>query len=752
MITESNYYELFIESVYQLAETIVIKSDQTASAINLDVRRRGFSVNEFNKRTWKYYLNLSGEYHISDTPMYVKSLDNLDEILFNKANLEIHRATYRGYAYGSRHYKELVSNYPDQEMLILGILYPVDIDKAIEAKDVSILGYPEHLVEFNEESLIPNMQYWLDSFNRRWYNPQYVHDDLYDISHLAKMYQLLVPLIISLRLQACKTREAHSYHVKQYLASHGGLDKYIDQMTTKQALWVYRNILYIEHNSGQQDTFGWLIEHLLTERSIPIAEFTMRHDIENINKEDPEKGITQLYPEPKFRRLGINPISTGDQTDRISLDTLLAKEDKLVREQPGNPEYNEEYHPDIRWDFENSKSNVVLTKALESEMYDYSDSSPYSLEEVLVNHWFWLASNGLYTAYVGVDNPKTGERIVLRADEAAVFAFYALWKSTKQLSYKCVPPLIATRVQRIPTPSATEIRKVADYKYVSLDDAKFVLSKQPFIDPLISTEAFYNKCVEIFASMDLQRRFVAFQENHTKRGMMKGVVNQIYSDNVCYVAEEGITYDEWFAQRNIKIDDFSDDELGLIYWKILREATGLNLTNTKSIRNLQEAMIKMLRQLSSYSIQVLKEINATSILMADWPVIRVGDTLASMEGEIPGAVIVNAGVQDFLAKPKMEIDFDVNAKPQKNLLFKPKSHLELEITVQAKMDENHGFTYREWLNVAAVTVRYDTTPFENDQNIVPVPGVDLFLSLTEDQKNSLTDFTGNNCFYPRKEF
>lgn len=741
MINESNYYELFIQSTYDLAETIVIKSEQTASAINLEVSiRNPGRVDEFNKRTWKYYLNLSGEYHFTNQPMYVKSLDNLEEILFNKENLEIHRATKRGYEYGSRYYKELVSNYPDQEMLILGILYPIDIDKAIEAEDFKILGYPDHLVEFNEESLIPNIQYWIDSFNHRWYNPQYTCDDLYDLSHLAKMYLMLPPLIITLRLQACKTREAHSYHVKQYLASHGGLDRYIDQMTTKQALWVYRNILYIEHNSGKQDNFFWLIEHLLTERSIPIAEFTMRHDIEN----QPD----ELYATPKFRRLGINPIASGDQTDRISLETILRKEDKLARD---NYEYREENYNQINRDFENSKSNVVMTKALESEMYDYSDSSPYSLAEILINHWYWLASNGLYTAVVGVDNPKTGERIVLTAKEAAVFSFYCVIK-TSGLEYTCIPPMVANRVQRIPTPTASEIRKVADYNYVSLDDAKLMLSRQPIIEPLISTEAFYNKCVEIFEAMDFQRRFVAYQENQAKRGYMKGMADQIYSDNICYMTDPNETYDQWFADRNIKIEDFSIDELGQINMSIIRQVTGLNLTNTKSVRNLQAAMIAMMKQLSSYSIQYLKEINGTAITMLDWPMIRLGDMDSTLKSSIKVPAI-NVGAQNLTNKVKQIVEYDASLAAAPDFKSKFMNEIELDLPPIIHLDRDAGFRSTFFIDlVKMANVNIDMTPYQNDEGIFPVPGIDIFLKMTPEERNTLTDFTGRNCFYPRPTF
>ena len=128
----TNYYQLYIDSVFALAETVVIKSSYSAESINkfIAIKHGRETVSEY-PHTWKYYLNISGNYHFSDEKMYITSLDTLEQIEFTKENLDLHRATYRGYLYGTRLYTELVTQYPLQESLILGILYPADIDKAI---------------------------------------------------------------------------------------------------------------------------------------------------------------------------------------------------------------------------------------------------------------------------------------------------------------------------------------------------------------------------------------------------------------------------------------------------------------------------------------------------------------------------------------------------------------------------------------------------------------------------------------------
>ena len=211
MITNDNLYDIYVEKVKQLAATIVVKSVDTALANNNYIKAfyGASSVDDEDPTTWKYYMNLAGQYHFTDTPMRIVSMDTLETIDFTVANLQIHRATARAYQYGTRQYQELLTQYPRQEALIRGILYPIDIATAVSAPDGKILGgYPAGLVEVNEYSLIQKLQKWIDDYRMRWYNRAYtVTDNLYLVSNLMMMYMYMVPAIMTFRLEACKTSD-----------------------------------------------------------------------------------------------------------------------------------------------------------------------------------------------------------------------------------------------------------------------------------------------------------------------------------------------------------------------------------------------------------------------------------------------------------------------------------------------------------------------------------------------------------------
>ena len=82
----AKHHRLYLDSTIALARTLVVKSEYSAEQINNQVALRfgTNTVNPLNKSTWKYYLNVSGEYHPTDTVIKVKSLDTMQEIDFTK--------------------------------------------------------------------------------------------------------------------------------------------------------------------------------------------------------------------------------------------------------------------------------------------------------------------------------------------------------------------------------------------------------------------------------------------------------------------------------------------------------------------------------------------------------------------------------------------------------------------------------------------------------------------------------------------
>lgn len=613
-----NHYKLYLEQVFQLAETLVIKSEDSARVINDRVRQLhgAGSVDQTNPASWKYYLNLAGIYHPTDKKIIITSLDTRQEIEFSAANLQLHTATAKAYAYGTRYYRELVSLNPDEEHLILGVLYPVDVNTAIAAPDFSVLGYPAHLVESNEEELIPSINSWLENYRTRWYNVQYNNGhNLYLASTLAQMYHDLVPLIITLRKKACKTSQAHSYHIREYLASHGMLDEYLDYMTKKQALFFYRNINYLERNAGKVETFDWIMEKILTDRDIPVAEI-------NLAQDDSEM-LTTFTASNRFARQDLNKSLSADPSAAAfyTLAELLSKESEQA---PGNPAYVRQNFQDINETVSRSKTNFMKTKVLESRMIDYTDAGLYSIQDVALDHWCYMSVNGSYSAVVNFTDRLSNQNIAIPNHVAFLYYLYA-FAQVNDIPLETVPEFTVTRIARDPVPDAADLAKVVDKKYVSEEELNYLLSLHTPLHPVISNSAFNELITKVHVSYKAENMF-AFLQNHIyKRALIKNASLRMYKAQRVVSPHMGKKFTEVFKAVGLPVEAYSKDEWANVLKVVYEQATGIELNLTDNKAAMQSAMIKLFLKLSSYSIQFLSEINRSTIRSINWSAMRMGD-------------------------------------------------------------------------------------------------------------------------------
>lgn len=634
-----NYLKLYTDDVYRLAETLVIKSEDTADKINANlVNLYGKSIlNENDKTTWKYYLNISGQYHPKDEILSVVSLDTLQTITFSSENLNIHIATRKDYQYGTRNYNELVSIYPEMEMFILGVLYPVDINVAINADEGTILSYPTDLIEANEVTLISKLNTWIQNYRIRWYSRQFgLSDNYYTTVYLGMLYLNLVPAIINIRLGACKTPEAHSFHVRQYLLSHGMLDIYLDFLTIKQALFFYRNIQYIERNNGKREVFAWLVVHLMSERNLPISELNMRHDVSGMP--------ASLYANLNFDKKPLNINYNADEKTKYSLENLLAKELPLVE---GNKEYLSEHTQRINTSLVNSLSSVLATKVLDSSVIDYTDATPYTKHNININHWLYYASKGIYSTYTSFKDPRTGDKITLHCRDAFIYFTYSYLRALGG-DITTIPLFLAQRVTINPRVTPLSLMVVADKKYATIEDAKIILGLQPVVTQCVSVDAFHKLCNAIYDCAQAQLIFVSLAEHQYRRAIIENMVARTYTDTSCSLAPTDQNMEAWILSKNIPATDFTSAEFLNIYQQLYENTTGSNLDSTKDLRDLQNAMVGLFSQLSSYSVQFLSEVTGSNIKVFNSPVIRLGDIDGGGDGHYliqdTGAVLLEADV------------------------------------------------------------------------------------------------------------
>lgn len=628
------YYRLYIKGVLKLAATLVIKSSYTASSMNDYLKTLGYTVDPDDPYSWKYYRNLAGEYHESNTMMTITSLDTQEEIQFTKANLRVHRATAREYTYGNRYYDDLVAANPDQQLLINGIINPVDIEVAILTDDHNILSYDKSLVEAGEQQLIPDLQTYIANFFHRYDNSDYgLFEPYYYPGLLAVLYSKIPLVIINSRKRACKSDAAHSYHIRQYLNSFSkAVGAEFDYLTQKQKLTLYRNIRYLNLNIGRAETFKWLTEKILTDRGFSLATYDIGQTT--------DKMLEDLVPGIKLDRYTLNGIDPAAGTNIKTVGEILDMELPLNRD---NPAVREDAEPEIIAAAQKSLSGQHLTKVLESNVIDRSDAEPFTLTEVLLNHWIYLSHFDRYKSVISVVNPANGDIYRLSMKNAFIFFLYAFNRSN-DIILKKVPVVAAKRVRRIPLPTWDELRGLAQIKKVPNYYIDYILDTQIKIGTYVSIDAFREVCTEIQGVMLRHREMRHYNGDYVAEGQLHTIIDRCYMDIRIDLADE-MDYDVWLNEVGIDVSSMGRLEFSLMAAAVLKTATGGDLGDTTTMRQIHAAMLRIMSAMSSYSVQYIAQINDSPIKIIDGKFPKLGipeqHTESTYDIEIPNVTILD---------------------------------------------------------------------------------------------------------------
>lgn len=612
----NTYYQIYRNSILTLARSCVIKYHDTAIMINKGLRADGYIEAEENPARWKYYLHLNGEYHETDQIITVRSIDTLETIPFTKDSLKTHRATRREYLPGGRFHQRILLDHPNQTNLIRGILNPVPPEVSINADDGTLLSYGKQLIEANEYTLVEALQRWLYGYHARWYNLQYnLLDDLYLPLYLGQLYLHLVPTIERLRLARIHTREAHSFHVREYLASNGGLDRYLPYLTKSQTLWLYRNIRYVNHRVGQQTTFATLINEILTVRNMPLQGYHLTHDYTAM-----EEGKS-LYASVYMTKDPINVDYIQSGIPQESVRNILDREGPLARD---NRLLAHNADLEIQARTSRGIQSNSNTKVLESEIVDRTNSSVRSLTNVLVHEWTHLATSRRYSGYITFNHPVSGELLTVSVKDALIIALYAVLKLDNQ-EIGNIPHLYAYEVLRAPLPTREDLYQLIDTQYVPTGMVEAIQDRVTPLGTYVTPDAFYSACRTMHDEYLRLWELYSFQEHYKTRGYAEQLVQAHYMDIKCPLVESPVSFEAWITEKGYDLLNLTTLDYGVIFTECVNRSTGANLKDERSLAEIQRMLLKLMGELSSYGVHYIQNINLNDFVFIRDPAIRVGD-------------------------------------------------------------------------------------------------------------------------------
>lgn len=655
------HYQIYKEQTFVLARTLIVKHEEIASSINEDLYYRGYDV-DTNPYNWRYYLNLYGEYHQADKDelfekygtdyilVKVPSTMGYMEVPLTKNLLhgvDADKTMLNEYYIGSRFYNDVVSRYPEFESLIIGILNPIDIDIAVEAINGEILHiagrykrtdgidnwYDDSyhsgnlvLIEPQEDNIIIKLQEYINIFLRQWHNTEYaIGNDLYHLTMLGILYSNIPNIILNIRLGNCKTPRAHTFHIKQYLESFGQIGRYVDFIPIQTSLWLYRNVHYLEANAGKMNTFDMLLDNVLTPNDVPIAAYTARHELTDMNSDD-------LLPNGMFYKEMLNDIGTMSisDNDRTVRDILESQRD-LARDNDKDLDFKEDHiQTAINW----MGDDRINSKVLESEMADLGEPYPFTFEQMLFNAWGYSAVKGYYNGTVFATNPVTGDRLSFSAKDAYIAVHYCLNKAVANVELTKVPKVKLYHIPRTTNQSdcptdtnytvKPNIDTMMDWCVNDVTRRRKVVELVGSLTPKLQSSDsynFFNNVSEFYHDRIRQYNVYCDIENMEERGDLELLAKRLYWMGF---EEElsPLTYSQWFTTVGFDPSEYTNDDLMDLGLELVASATGIKENLEPNTKWLQRSLIAIMRHFISYTVHIIEKHSDTVLAYLEGQTLR----------------------------------------------------------------------------------------------------------------------------------
>ena len=620
VLQENSYHtNAFIDDCINLIKSLAILNHIEANLYNENIQMNypDYKIDLYDKTTWRYYKHIVGQYHELDKPIMIKSVDNGQDIVLNKTNMAIHKKTRLELLKFAKFYDEVVSAYPEQELLIKTIITDNiynDIKEVIDLPNYTIIGYNNFLVESRENDIIYKLQLRLDNYKDLWLIPYYANiDTLFIASQYTVLSHFLLKSLIAIRLENAKTVRAHSYHIKSYLSSHHRLDAYYDYLSEKQRLWLYRNLLYLDNHSGFEYIFHDLIEHLLTERNISLVNYRIRQQL-TFRKDD--------YSAYNFYQKLLNSKPLTYEKHGFMLDDIEEKEKFVALGNAKEYQYNK-YMIDYR--IKNMLYKNLLTKDLESSIIDNTNNVKKKLIPLILDYWSYLLKYDKINYIVEVNIP-INDSIVYMNTKDLYKLYIILLHRFYGINLKSFPPYYIDSVFRPQLPTKEELLrycyKVKWYYNNYLDEILFSIPK---IDTAQTSASFYDYVFDVYKLEIGLWFFLSNLDEKENNGQFELMIEKLRVKEDFIIEDE--TVDEFLTRVNLKdIIDYLDNEtINKLLFNILDGLFDNQLSFLNVYKYVQEAMIEIFKKFKSYSLQFINYYYRNDTILTNLKEIRYNE-------------------------------------------------------------------------------------------------------------------------------
>lgn len=677
--TLGNYYlplNIYIKNNLLLTRSLVVKNEEEANVIN-DVVKTNFNIpiDDSDKTTWKYYLNLAGKYYmknIVDMPIYIQSKDNFETIELTKENLNIHRVTRDELLKFDSYYLDLVNKYPLQEIYIRSVITNVNKteEELVNLPNFTIISYNSDLIEEQEYYLIPELQIRLYNYSVTWLLNYYcISDSLYLAAQIAEMYNFLFKNILSLRLEKAKTNFAHTFFILTYLASHHNLDKVFYYLNRRQLLYLYRNLLYLQNHTGNNFVFKEIIDYIFTQRNISLVTYDYKMK-DGLNEDN--------LINYSFKQRLLNNKNLPYNRNDFDLTAIKTKEVNLASS--NEKEYKSNFDK-IDFKLRNSLFNKLLTKDLESIVIDYSDNVRWKLIPTLIDNYAYLLKKNKLNYFVSFIIPTTNEtKYFTTLDFFKLFIIILYYYNNERIT--TFPEITIQRVYKEDIIDYNTIKQfMYRSKYYYKNMYNDIVNNIPRYSTYVSPYMFENYIKEIYKFDIALWLYLVNLDDVNDNGQFEYIQKLLTKSDVLNLGNE--TVDDFLQRYGLSdVNNYNLDTLKIMLNDILDTIFNNKLKNLFNSYYIQKALIEVFKIFKSYTTQLIKEYYVKEFILTG-----VKDTRYAIKEDITSFIYfydhLNLNAENRLnAKYKHTYTFNINTYSD----YSYREHRQIDLSSNFNLD------------------------------------------------------------------
>ena len=645
------YTEKYYTDTIRLTKSIVLVNSTEAQMYNdyIELKYPTHKVDYSDKTSWRYYLHLAARRHELDPVVTLISLDNSQTVELTPEVIKHHRNTRLELLKFGLYYSDLVKSFPDQELYIKAVIANSKKDPVeyiIKKPDFTIVHFNDDLVEENEDDIVFHLQTRINNYKTTNLLPYYgLNDSLFIAAQYAILYNFILTSLLAIRLKNAKTLRAHSYHILNYLASNHYLDNYYQYLSKEQALFLYRNLLYLNNHSGSKKVFYTLIDKLFTPRNIAIVNYRYKQ----ISELTDDNHTNYLFYQQKLNNIKlVTPKQKMDLYEVAGVTTPIA---------PGNAKTYKYHLPEINEKLYNTLQGSLYTKLMQTTVVDNTDSVKYKLIPMLIDYWAYLCSTDRMSYVVSVTDPTTNRLIKLQAVD--LFKLFTILLNYSQGVFVTeFPDYTIRRVLKEDRPTFHKVHN----KYLfrtkrAKDDLENLYSVLPYYHGITTSYMFYQFVDELYRLNIGMWLTETNLSDIYEAGQYQMAVKALHQSTTYSFNQETPT--EFCIRTGLTdLDRLSTKTQSTFLFNILNTLFDNRLSYLNQYQLIQEALVEVFKQFNSYGTEMMASYTVTAPTLAGVEEPRYSMTKNEVFLEMP--------VEMYM------IDYIIESKPKNSRLVETK--------------------------------------------------------------------------------